>query len=224
MVDDRAGDRGPGSRPARIAPTEAPAARAIRPSCTVRRRASDERRRPLRRGQVLTGELFDEPMRAETIHANGAGAWDAGLVGIRSAHAGEPGPVESERRRSWGRAVPRKSGGHRCPIEGRSAWKHPGSIAGPPGAVRKLLIQRVERGGRDIFHPRGDGVLPWFGVGSRGVAGGFHPTELLARERSRAACPAKTPPRTCLIAGRRVRGAVEGVSWREVRLPPGHPP
>ena len=39
---------------------------------------------PLFEGQVLTGELFDEPMRIETIHANGADAWDAGLVGVRS--------------------------------------------------------------------------------------------------------------------------------------------
>src|SRR5437867_6825147 len=40
---------------------------------------------PLREGQVLTGPLFDEPMRVETVRANGLAAWVAGLVGTRSA-------------------------------------------------------------------------------------------------------------------------------------------
>ena len=38
----------------------------------------------LREGQILTGPLFSEPMRVETVRANGAGAWVAGLVGLRS--------------------------------------------------------------------------------------------------------------------------------------------
>ena len=39
---------------------------------------------PIREGQVLTGALFSEPMRVETIRQNGASAWDAGLVGVQS--------------------------------------------------------------------------------------------------------------------------------------------
>ena len=38
----------------------------------------------LSEGQVLTGPLFSEPMRVETVRPNGAGAWVAGLVGLRS--------------------------------------------------------------------------------------------------------------------------------------------
>ena len=113
-----------------------------------------------------------------------------------------------------------------------------------PGAVRKLLIWRVERGGRNIFYPRGDGVLPWFGFGSRGLLADFTlrsclrgngvlgtlvsrpqmgwrgrrrsmraghkrsqdavPRTRRSQERSREACPAKAPPRTCLGCGRDV--------------------
>lgn len=39
---------------------------------------------PLSPGQVLTGSLFDEPMRIETIKANGAQGWVVGVVGIRT--------------------------------------------------------------------------------------------------------------------------------------------
>ena len=39
---------------------------------------------PIREGQVLTGPLFSEPMRVETVRANGPGVWVAGLVGQRS--------------------------------------------------------------------------------------------------------------------------------------------
>ena len=39
---------------------------------------------PLRYGQVLTGSLFNEPMRVETVRPNGAGSWVAGLVGTRT--------------------------------------------------------------------------------------------------------------------------------------------
>lgn len=35
-------------------------------------------------GQVLTGPLFNEPMRVETLQANGAAGWTVGLVGTSS--------------------------------------------------------------------------------------------------------------------------------------------
>ena len=38
----------------------------------------------IREGQVLTGPLFSEPMRVETVRSNGPDAWVAGLVGQRS--------------------------------------------------------------------------------------------------------------------------------------------
>lgn len=38
----------------------------------------------LRPGQVLIGPLFSEPMRVETVTANGAGSWSLGLVGQTS--------------------------------------------------------------------------------------------------------------------------------------------
>jgi hypothetical protein len=37
-----------------------------------------------REGQLLTGSLFNEPMRVETIRPSGDGTWMLGLVGIRS--------------------------------------------------------------------------------------------------------------------------------------------
>ena len=39
---------------------------------------------PVHEGQVLTGPLFSEPMRVETVRPDGADAWVAGLVGLRS--------------------------------------------------------------------------------------------------------------------------------------------
>ena len=36
---------------------------------------------PIREGQILTGPLFSEPMRVETVAANGPAAWTLGLVG-----------------------------------------------------------------------------------------------------------------------------------------------
>ena len=39
---------------------------------------------PLRPGQLLSGPLFDEPMRVETVRSQGGGTWVAGLVGTRS--------------------------------------------------------------------------------------------------------------------------------------------
>lgn len=35
-------------------------------------------------GQVLTGPLFNEPMRVETVQANGPASWVLGLVGTQS--------------------------------------------------------------------------------------------------------------------------------------------
>ena len=39
---------------------------------------------PIREGQILTGSLFNEPMRIETVRAEGGQAWVLGLVGLRS--------------------------------------------------------------------------------------------------------------------------------------------
>ena len=39
---------------------------------------------PVREGQVLTGMLFNEPMRVLTVHPSGANAWVVGLVGQQS--------------------------------------------------------------------------------------------------------------------------------------------
>jgi hypothetical protein len=39
---------------------------------------------PIREGQALVGPLFSEPMRVETVRANGPGSWIAGLVGTRT--------------------------------------------------------------------------------------------------------------------------------------------
>ena len=39
---------------------------------------------PLNEGQILTGSLFSEPMRVETVRADGPGAWVAGLAGMLS--------------------------------------------------------------------------------------------------------------------------------------------
>jgi superfamily II DNA or RNA helicase len=38
----------------------------------------------LREGQILTGSLFNEPMRVETVRPNGPDTWVAGLVGTQS--------------------------------------------------------------------------------------------------------------------------------------------
>ncbi len=39
---------------------------------------------PLREGQILTGPLFNEPMRVETVRPNGPDTWVAGLVGLQT--------------------------------------------------------------------------------------------------------------------------------------------
>jgi hypothetical protein len=41
-------------------------------------------RNPLAPGQLLTGALFNEPMRVETVERNGRESWIVGLVGTRS--------------------------------------------------------------------------------------------------------------------------------------------
>ncbi len=39
---------------------------------------------PITAGQILTGALFDEPMRVETVQPHGSATWAVGLVGTRS--------------------------------------------------------------------------------------------------------------------------------------------
>ena len=39
---------------------------------------------PIREGQILTGPLFNEPMRVETAQANTPASWVVGLVGPQS--------------------------------------------------------------------------------------------------------------------------------------------
>lgn len=39
---------------------------------------------PLQTGQVLKGQLFNEPMRVETVRPQGPDTWEVGLVGIQS--------------------------------------------------------------------------------------------------------------------------------------------
>jgi len=41
-------------------------------------------KQPLREGQILTGSLFSEPMRVETVRADGSETWVVGLVGTQS--------------------------------------------------------------------------------------------------------------------------------------------
>ena len=35
-------------------------------------------------GQIITGMLFHEPMRVETVQSRGPNTWEAGLVGLHS--------------------------------------------------------------------------------------------------------------------------------------------
>ena len=39
---------------------------------------------PIQEGQILTGALFHEPMRVETVRPNGPDNWVVGLVGVKS--------------------------------------------------------------------------------------------------------------------------------------------
>ena len=43
-----------------------------------------ETQHPLREGQILTGPLFSEPMRVESVRSDAPGTWVAGLVGIQT--------------------------------------------------------------------------------------------------------------------------------------------
>ena len=97
------------------------------------------------------------------------------------------------------------------------------------GAVRKLLIWKGVERGRDIFYPHADGVLPWFGVGSRGISAGFTPRSYLRGNGVLGTAhledapfpgafargvPGKTPPRTCLETRFvRLSGASGASSW-----------
>ncbi len=40
--------------------------------------------RTIKPGQILTGSLFNEPMRVETVRQNGPDTWSLGLVGTQS--------------------------------------------------------------------------------------------------------------------------------------------
>jgi len=42
------------------------------------------RKNTISEGQILTGSLFNEPMRVETVRAGGDGTWVTGLVGTQS--------------------------------------------------------------------------------------------------------------------------------------------
>jgi hypothetical protein len=39
---------------------------------------------PLSEGQIVSGALFNEPMRVETIRNNGTGLWEVGLSGVQT--------------------------------------------------------------------------------------------------------------------------------------------
>ena len=39
---------------------------------------------PLNPGQILTGSLFSEPMRVETVETGGSESWVVGLVGTQT--------------------------------------------------------------------------------------------------------------------------------------------
>ncbi len=49
-----------------------------------RRRLDGDARLFLQKGQILTGPLFNEPMRVETVRLKGTDIWEAGLVGTHS--------------------------------------------------------------------------------------------------------------------------------------------
>ena len=49
-----------------------------------RSRRCTMREQPLHPGHILSGALFNEPMRVETVRAHGPDVWDVGLVGVHS--------------------------------------------------------------------------------------------------------------------------------------------
>ena len=42
------------------------------------------REQTIQPGHILSGALFNEPIRVETVGANGPDVWDVGLVGVQS--------------------------------------------------------------------------------------------------------------------------------------------
>ena len=46
--------------------------------------AAEPGKPPVAEGQIVTGAIFNEPMRVETIRANGPGLWEIGLSGIQT--------------------------------------------------------------------------------------------------------------------------------------------
>ncbi len=71
---------------------------------------------PIRDGQILTGPLFSEPTRVETVRANGSDSWVAGLVGtqterFRRVALSRGGELLAMlvRMRFWNRRTPRRS-------------------------------------------------------------------------------------------------------------------
>jgi len=51
-------------------------------------------RQAIKEGQILTGPLFSEPMRVETVRPNGPDIWVAGLVGLHSKRVRDPARFE----------------------------------------------------------------------------------------------------------------------------------
>ena len=45
---------------------------------------------PISPGQILNGSLFNEPMRVETVLANGPANWVVGLVGMQTGPGADP--------------------------------------------------------------------------------------------------------------------------------------
>lgn len=54
---------------------------------------------PPRAGQTLTGPIFPEPVRVETVRPSGPGAWEAGVIEFRSERFRRV-TLASERRRT----------------------------------------------------------------------------------------------------------------------------
>ena len=50
---------------------------------------------PPAEGQILTGPLFNEPMRVETVTDTGPGGWTLGLVGGPNASGGSRSALRS---------------------------------------------------------------------------------------------------------------------------------
>ncbi len=66
---------------------------------------------PLSEGQIVTALLFSEPMRVETVRANGPNTWLAGLAGLQSEQFHRA--TEGLTRNIFNKARDRNSGGGR---------------------------------------------------------------------------------------------------------------